>query len=306
MLFSRNFQFLCKRLQLLNVSYADKYFSSSSFRLTSDKSFHSEMNTEDDPALMVPSRPPLPIVISRTLSYPPKFTKPRQAWVENLDMVEEVKLGMIDLHPLIFAASPRIDLLHQNIRWQTLYRKVQWEKVNTRAEMRGGGRKPWPQKGSGRARHGSIRSPLWYKGGIAHGPRGPKPYFYMLPFWIRIRGLITALSIKLAQDDLKVVDTLDVPTTDPKFLENLAESRKWGDSVLFVDESDIMPKNISLATETLGHFNLMPVYGLNVYSMLKHDTLVLTLAAVEKIEERLLFQLHRRDIREVNKVPTIC
>lgn len=69
----------------------------------------------------------------------------------------------------------------------------------TRAEVSGGGRKPWPQKGLGKARHGSIRSPLWRGGGIAHGPRSPTTHFFMLPFYSRVLGLITALSIKLAQ-----------------------------------------------------------------------------------------------------------
>jgi len=102
--------------------------------------------------------------------------------------------------------------------------------------MPGGGRKPWPQKGTGRARHGSIRSPLFYGGGQAHGPRGPKSYFFMLPFYARVKGLYSTLSVKLAQDDLKIVDSLEIPSKDPKFLERLAEERHWGMSVLFVDE----------------------------------------------------------------------
>lgn len=69
----------------------------------------------------------------------------------------------------------------------------------TRAERSGGGRKPWPQKGLGRARHGSIRSPLFINGGISHGPRGPTSYFYMLPYYSRVLGLVSVFSIKLAQ-----------------------------------------------------------------------------------------------------------
>lgn len=74
-----------------------------------------------------------------------------------------------------------------------------YDHTKTRAEVRGGGRKPWPQKGTGRARHGSIRSPLWRGGGIAHGPRSPQTYFYMLPFYTRVHGLISCFSVKLAQ-----------------------------------------------------------------------------------------------------------
>jgi len=111
-----------------------------------------------------------------------------------------------------------------------------WTTLKTRAEMPGGGRKPWPQKGTGRARHGSIRSPIFYNGGKAHGPRGPKTYFNMLPFFLRVKGLCIGLSAKFAQDDVKIVDSLDIPSEDPKYLEDLAAERHWGVSVLFVDE----------------------------------------------------------------------
>jgi len=204
-------------------------------------------------------------------------------------------LGMIDLHPDVFGVSPRTEVIAENVIWQDLYKKVNWAWTPTTNEMRGGGKKPWPQKGLGRARHGSIRSPIFIGGSKAHGPRGPKTYFFMLPFFKRVMGLVTTLSVKFAQDDIKIVDSLEVPSEDPKFMEDLVEKRKWGVSVLFIDDSDIMPRNIALATDPINNMNLMPVYGLNVHSMLKHETLVLTLAAVNKLEERLLFNLHRHD-----------
>ncbi|XP_023238272.1 39S ribosomal protein L4, mitochondrial-like [Centruroides sculpturatus] len=249
----------------------------------------------------IPPRPALPIITSRKLQYPPKYTKPRQAWVEGLDTLESVKLGTVDLHPDVFAVPPRLDMLQFNVQWQMLYRRVDWKCVRTRAEMPGGGRKPWPQKGLGRARHGSIRSPLWIGGGVAHGPRGPKTRFFMLPYFVRVKGLVVALSVKFAQDDLKIVDGLDLPTDDPKYLEELVERRRWGPSVLFVDDADVVPRNVGLAVDGIGHLNLMPVYGVNVYSLLKHETVVLTLAALAKIEERLLFNLNRSDICDVQK-----
>ncbi|XP_044269608.1 39S ribosomal protein L4, mitochondrial [Tribolium madens] len=232
----------------------------------------------------------------RQLAFPPKYQKPRQVWLENFDTIEEKKLAILELHPEVFAANPRIDLIHDNVRWQSLYRYVSYAHTKSRFEVRGGGRKPWPQKGLGRARHGSIRSPLFRGGGVIHGPKSPTPHFYMLPFYTRVHGLTSTLSIKLAQDDLHVITDLEIPTDDPNFLEELVKSRKWGPSVLFVDESDIMPRNITAATDPIKHFNLMPAYGLNVYSMLKHDTLVLTRAAVDLIESKLLTHLHKNNV----------
>ena len=223
------------------------------------------------------------------------YQKPREVWLENLDTVESKKIGLVALHPDVYGAAPRIDIIHQNVRWQQMYRFVAYAHTKTRAEVRGGGKKPWPQKGLGRARHGSIRSPLWRGGGIAHGPRSPTPHFYMLPFYTRVAGLTSTLSVKLAQDDLYVITDLELPSADPAYMEELIEARHWGPSVLFVDTDDIMPLNITQATDSIGHVNLMPAYGLNVYSMLKHNTLVLTERAARSIEEKILYQLHRPD-----------
>ncbi|XP_058826378.1 large ribosomal subunit protein uL4m [Topomyia yanbarensis] len=226
---------------------------------------------------------------------------PRSVWIENMDEVVERKLGIQELSCEIYGATPRIDIVHQNIEWQRKYRYVSFAHSKTRNEVRGGGRKPWPQKGLGRARHGSIRSPLWRGGGIAHGPRSPTTHFYMLPYFSRVLGLISTLSIKLAQDDLHVVMDLEIPSDDPQFLKDLVQERLWGPSVLFIDSSDIMPRNITAGADAIDHINLMPVYGLNVYSMLKHCTLVLTKSAALEIEEKLSEQLHRNDARSLMK-----
>uniref|UniRef100_A0A8B9IIC6 Large ribosomal subunit protein uL4m n=1 Tax=Anser cygnoides TaxID=8845 RepID=A0A8B9IIC6_ANSCY len=146
-----------------------------------------------------------------------------QAWLGSLRHPAAERLGLAELHPDVFAVAPRWGLLGG------------YAKVKTRAEVRGGGRKPWRQKGTGRARHSSIRSPLWRGGGIAHGPRGPTSYYYLLPMKVRVLGLKTALTVKLMQDQLHVVDNLEVPTADPRYLQDLARYRHWGSSVLIVD-----------------------------------------------------------------------
>ncbi|XP_065335252.1 large ribosomal subunit protein uL4m [Cloeon dipterum] len=229
----------------------------------------------------------------RKLEFMPPNMEPKQAWLENLNTTDEEKISILELHPQVFGSMPRIDVIHKNVRWQTLYGRMDLRQAASRAELPGGGRKPWPQKGLGRARHGSNRSPLFYNGGKAHGPRAPKSYFYMLPYDLRVLGLTTTLSVKLAQDDLHIVESLDIPTDDQQYIEELVQARMWGPSVLFVDEQDVMPENITKATENTRHFNLMPAYGLNVFSMLKHDTLVLTLAALNRIEHQLLLNIHR-------------
>lgn len=121
----------------------------------------------------------------------------------------------------------------------------------------------------------------------------------MLPFYSRVLGLTSTLSVKLAQDDLHVVNDLEIPTDDPEFLKNLMEKRKWGPSLLMIDTEDIIPEKLAIATDRLSYVNVMPTYGLNVYSMLKHDTLVMTVRAVKHVEEKILYHLHRTDHHKI-------
>ncbi|XP_032107727.1 39S ribosomal protein L4, mitochondrial isoform X2 [Sapajus apella] len=204
-----------------------------------------------------------PEPVLRKVEFPvPALRRPVQAWVESLRGFEQERVGLADLHPDVFATAPRLDILHQVAIWQKNFKRISYAKTKTRAEVRGGGRKPWPQKGSGRARHGSIRSPLWRGGGVAHGPRGPTSYYYMLPMKVRALGLKVALTVKLAQDDLHIVDSLELPTPDPQYLTDLARYRRWGDSVLLVNLThEEMPQNIVEATSRLKTFTLIPAVG---------------------------------------------
>lgn len=113
--------------------------------------------------------------------------------------------------------------MHRNTVWQENYRNLQLTKQLTRAEMPGGGAKPWPQKRVGRHHAGSIRSPHFIRGGFAHGIRGPKTFFSILSDSIRISGLCTALTIKHAQDDLVIVDDFSsLLTADPQVCFNFS------------------------------------------------------------------------------------
>ncbi|XP_066504445.1 large ribosomal subunit protein uL4m isoform X2 [Hoplias malabaricus] len=235
-----------------------------------------------------PSGSDLPVVRQCEADIPAHLS-PIQTWCESLGSQDSEPLGVVDLHPDVFSVPIRLDILHAVEVWQRNFKRISYAKVKSRAEVSGGGRKPWKQKGSGRARHGSIRSPIWRGGGIAHGPRGPTSYYYMLPMKVRVQGLKVALTSKLAQDHLRVVDTLEIPTPDPQYLQDLAKNRQWGDSVLIVDIGEDFPQNILQATESLKTINLIPAIGLNVHSMLKHECLVLTLEAVKFLEKKLLW-----------------
>jgi len=236
---------------------------------------------------------------------PVQYGEKRQVWVESLVTTGEQRKGILDLHPEVFSVYPRLDIIHENLQWQSKYNLVNYNHVKNTHEMiyqYGGGRKPWPQKGTGRARHGNRRAPQWKNGGKAHGPRGPNPLYYMLPYALRVYGLTHTLSVKVAQDDLHVVEDLDIPTTDPTFLLDLVRERGWAKSCLIVDTEDLFPSNITAATEDIAHINLMPMYGLNVNSMVKHETLVLTSRAVEALTDRLMYALNRTDGAERSKL----
>jgi len=223
------------------------------------------------------------------------FLEIPEAWVSSLDRIEAHNHSIVRLHPDVFRVTPRLDLLHRNIIWQENYRNLILTKMLSRAEMPGGGRKPWPQKRQGRHHAGSIRAPGFVRGGFAHGVRGPKTLFYMLPETIRLHGLRTALTIKHVQDDLIIVDDFSsLPDDNPQFLHDLADARNWGYSVLFVDvSSNDIPRNLTQAADQIPSFNVMPVYGLNCYSIIKHETLILSRRALDILEQRILKHIHK-------------
>lgn len=121
--------------------------------------------------------------------------------------------------------------------------------------------------------------------------------YYQLNYFERVRGLCVMMTVKHSQNDLKIVSDLEnFYSDDPKDLEKALEERGWGPSCLIVDTVDIFPKNIALASHTIDHINLMPLYGLNVHSMLKHETLILTMNALNDLENKLLFAMNRIDL----------
>ena len=156
--------------------------------------------------------------------------------------------------------------------------------TKTRGEVRGGGRKPWRQKGTGRARHGSIRSPIWVGGGVVFGPK-PRDYRQSMPKKARRAAMRSALSAKVRDGELIVVDALTLPEPKTKrmaaVLTNLSAERK---PLIVLAERD---RNVELSARNLPGATTMQAQDLNVYQVLAHHKLVMTKDAVAKLEEAL-------------------
>lgn len=193
-------------------------------------------------------------------------------------------IGDIELNDAIFGVEVNNALMHQavvnhlaNLRQGTVATK-------NRSLVRGGGRKPWRQKGTGRARHGSIRSPIWRGGGVVFGPM-PRSYKYSMPKKARRAALKSALSAKVRDGEIIVVDQLaltEVKTKNMfKVLKTLNAEQK---PLIVLDEWD---RNIELSTRNIPNTTLTKSTGLNVYDVLNHKNVILTKAAVAKLEEVL-------------------
>lgn len=191
-------------------------------------------------------------------------------------------VGLVQLNDFVFGTNPRLDILQRVVVWQRAKIRAGTACVKNRSEVRGGGRKPWPQKGLGKARQGSIRAPHWRGGGVVHGPK-PKSYAYTLPKKVRRMGLRVALSCRYSQGDLFVVESMDC-TLSKTELSNIFERNNW-DSVVLVD-SQLNP-TLQHAIESFKKAEIHDTISINVYSILLHHKIVLSLSAIEQLEERL-------------------
>jgi large subunit ribosomal protein L4 len=189
----------------------------------------------------------------------------------------------VDLKEDIFGVDIKPHLLHEVVVWQRACRRKGSASTKTRGEVRGGGRKPWRQKGTGRARVGSNRSPIWRGGGTTFGPR-PRSYAYTLPKKVRRAALKMALSSKLANGQLVVLE--DYPFTAPKTKEFVKVMANFNlEKALFITLEG--HEALELSARNVPSVQVLPTAGLNVYDILRYDHLVLLSPAVAAIEARL-------------------
>lgn len=199
--------------------------------------------------------------------------------------------GLMVLAGDVFDVPIRKDIVHRVVRWQLAKRRQGTHSTKTISEVSGTGRKPWPQKGTGRARHGSLRGPQFRGGAIMHGPK-PRSHAIKLQKKVRRLGLKVALTARAAEGKLLVFEDLEIPTHKTKNIVNYVNQMENTKKVLVVDGGPISEK-LKLATQNIHYVNVLPSIGLNVYSILLHDTLVMSRDAVNRIVERMHTPINR-------------
>lgn len=193
-------------------------------------------------------------------------------------------VGEIELNDAIFGIEPNNNVIFDAIIAQRASLRQGTHKVKNRSEVAGGGRKPWKQKGTGRARQGSIRSPQWRGGGIVFGPT-PRSYAYKLPKKVRRLALKSVLSAKVADSELVVLDALALAAPKTKEFVKVLADLKIDSKVLFVTAD--LESNVALAAGNLQGVKVLKADGINVLDLVGHNTVVMTKSAIEKIEEVL-------------------
>ncbi len=192
--------------------------------------------------------------------------------------------GDIELNDDVFGVHPRADILHRVVNWQREKARGTARAVRERGDVARTGAKFGRQKGGGTARHGSRRAPIFVGGGKAHGPR-KRDFNPSLNKKVRALGLKMALSSKAKNDQLIVLENIELKDAKTKALLSNIEKLGFGASALVMD-GDAVNDDFRKASNNIPRVNVMPAAGANVYDILNHETLVLTRAAVEKLEAR--------------------
>jgi large subunit ribosomal protein L4 len=191
------------------------------------------------------------------------------------------QVSEIELDERLFGAPVRPDLMHEVVLMYLAGQRQGTHKVKGRSEVRGGGRKPWRQKGTGRARQGSIRSPQWVGGGVVFGPT-PRSYKYRLPKKVRRLALYSALTSKIDGGKLIVLDTLEMPEVKTKHMVALLKQFELNKALIVDAEKQ---GNAVLSARNIPGVKYVGANGVNVYDLLRYEHLVLTTGAVAKVQE---------------------
>ncbi|MCK5009583.1 MAG: 50S ribosomal protein L4 [Deltaproteobacteria bacterium] len=188
------------------------------------------------------------------------------------------KVSQVVLDEKVFGCEVKPHLLYEVVKMQLANRRAGTASTKNRSHVRGGGKKPWRQKGTGRARAGSIRSPIWKGGGTTFGPL-PRDYSYRLNKKVKKLALRTALSIKLKEDKLLILDNFNLPEIKTKTFVAILKQLNI-ENAFIIDDNNI---NLEKSARNVSFVKILKPEGLNVYDILKYDKLIITQACLEKI-----------------------
>ncbi|WP_026574088.1 50S ribosomal protein L4 [Bacillus sp. UNC438CL73TsuS30] len=194
------------------------------------------------------------------------------------------QVGEIELNESVFGIEVNQHVLFEAIVMQRASLRQGTHKVKGRSEVRGGGRKPWRQKGTGRARQGSIRSPQWRGGGTVFGPT-PRSYSYKLPKKVRRLAIKSALSSKVVEENILVLESLNFDAPKTKEFKSVLGGLSVEKKALIVTAD--LDENVALSARNIPGVTVVTADGINVLDVVNHDKLIMTKAAVEKVEEVL-------------------
>ncbi|KEI05030.1 50S ribosomal protein L4 [Clostridium botulinum] len=194
---------------------------------------------------------------------------------------EGQKVGDLQLAEAVFAVEVNADVLHQVVVAQLANKRQGTQSAKTRAEVSGGGKKPWRQKGTGRARQGSIRAPQWIHGGIVFAPK-PREYRMAIPKSMKRVAMKSALTSKVNEQELVVLESLELEAPKTKEMVKMINAFEAKKPLIVVAESnEVVYKSI----RNIEGATVVPVNNINVYDILKHDKFIITKDAIAKIEE---------------------
>lgn len=212
--------------------------------------------------------------------------------VDIFDLRNQV-VGSVELNDTVFGAEVNENLIYEAVRWHRASHRRGTAKTKRRWEVAGSGKKLWKQKGTGRARMGSIRSPLWRHGGTTHGPE-PRDYSYRLPRKMQLGALRSALSAKLRDGELKVVSAFDIADHKTKNVVSALKAIEAANKVLLVDVpvkngdgAAELPSKLVLGSRNIEGVKLVPTRDVTVYDLLNYKQVVLSEAAARKLSEAL-------------------
>jgi large subunit ribosomal protein L4 len=198
--------------------------------------------------------------------------------------IENKKVAQVDLNDAVFGAEVNEAIIYDVVKMQLASRRSGSASTKTRSDVRGGGKKPWRQKGTGRARAGTSRSPIWRGGGIVFGPH-PRDYSYSIPKKIRKKAIISALSMKFKENKMLVLKDFPMEKISTRIFKGVVDLFSLKKALFVIDETNEV---LLKSSRNIKNVKMIRSEGINVYDILNHEHLILLEPSVKKIEGALL------------------